>query len=135
MKEEKNKILQRLVIVIPFVVALVGIVIDQVWVSALMMISSVLVVKLPMCNKRESQYAFAITAIYSLPFNVFVGFYLGHVAHTEFSMGKAFSIILIPFICYIFFFAEEIIICYLTRLIWSRQYSVTFSRFNKKTCL
>lgn len=85
----------------------------------------VLVVFLPVCEKRENLWMFVFSSLSLLPANIRFSVLISHWAEEELYWDSAFmKIILFLIALHILFCMEQIILGFFTRLLWRRQYKV-----------
>ena len=84
-----------------------------------------LVAFLPVCEKRENLWMFVFSSVSLLPANIRFSVLISHWAEEELYWDSAFmKIILFLIALHILFCMEQIILGFITRLLWRRQYKV-----------
>ncbi len=85
----------------------------------------VLVAFLPVCEKRENLWMFVFSSVSLLPANIRFSVLVSQWAEKELYSGSAFLKTIIFLIAlHILFCMEQIVLGYITRLLWQRQYKV-----------
>ena len=74
---------------------------------------------MPVCRKRENLWMFFLVAVCSVPIN------LSLISRYVFIEGKLMRLILHPIAFFLFLCVEEVIMGYITRTIWKRQYKLS----------
>lgn len=84
-----------------------------------------LIAFLPICKKRENLWMFVFSSISLLPANIKFSVPISQWAEEELYWDSAFmKIILFLIALHILFCMEQIILGFITRLLWRRQYKV-----------
>lgn len=84
-----------------------------------------LVAFLPVCEKRENLWMFVFSSVSLLPPNIRFSVLISHWAEEELYWDSAFmKIILFLIALHILFCMEQIVLGFITRLLWRRQYKV-----------
>lgn len=84
-----------------------------------------LVAFLPVCEKRENLWMFVFSSVSLLPANIRFSVLISQWAENELYLDSAFmKIILFLIALHILFCFEQIILGFITRLLWRRQYKV-----------
>lgn len=84
-----------------------------------------LVAFLPVCEKRENLWMFVFSSVSLLPANIRFSVLISHWAEEELYWDSAFmKIVLFLIALHILFCMEQIILGFITRLLWRRQYKV-----------
>lgn len=84
-----------------------------------------LVAFLPVCEKRENLWMFVFSSVSLLPANIRFSVLISHWTEEELYWDSAFmKIILFLIALHILFCMEQIILGFITRLLWRRQYKV-----------
>lgn len=84
-----------------------------------------LVAFLPVCEKRENLWMFVFSSVSLLPANIRFSVLISHWAEEELYWDSTFMQIIVLLIAlHILFCMEQIILGFITRLLWRRQYKV-----------
>lgn len=84
-----------------------------------------LVAFLPVCEKRENLWMFVFSSVSLLPANIRFSVLISKWAEEELYWDSAFMKIIITLLAlHILFCMEQIILGFITRLLWRRQYKV-----------
>ena len=85
----------------------------------------VLLAVLPVCHRRENLWAFVVSSLSGMPFNIKLIFIMNDlISLHDFQIAKFIYIALYFFIIYS---AEQVILAAIVRLIWRKQYLISMS--------
>lgn len=122
----KKQWLQPALTMLPLIVSTIYSFTDKTYVLIISIISLfILVAFLPVCEKRENLWMFVFSSISLLPANIRFSVLISQWAEKELYWDSAFmKIIMLLITLHILFCMEQIILGFITRLLWRRQYKV-----------
>lgn len=122
----KKQWVQPALAVIPLIVSAIYYFTGKTYMLIISVISLFLLVAfLPVCEKRENLWMFVFSSVSLLPANIRFSILISQWAEEELYWDSTFMKIIIFFIAlHILFCMEQIILGFITRLLWQRQYKV-----------
>ncbi len=123
---EKKQWIQPALMMIPLIVSTIYYYTGNTYVLIISIISLFgLVAFLPVCKKRENLWMFVFSSVSLLPANIRFSVLISQWAKEELYWESTFMKIIILLIAlHIFFCMEQVILGFVTRLLWRRQYKV-----------
>lgn len=122
----KKQWVQPVLTMIPLIVSTIYYFTGKTYVLIISVISLFLLVAfLPVCEKRENLWMFVFSSVSLLPANIRFSVLVSQWSEKELYLDSAFMKIMIFLIAlHILFCFEQIILGFITRLLWRRQYKV-----------
>lgn len=122
----KKQWVQLVLTMIPLIVSTIYYFTGKTYVLIISVISLFLLVAfLPVCEKRENLWMFVFSSVSLLPANIRFSVLVSQWSEKELYLDSAFMKIMIFLIAlHILFCFEQIILGFITRLLWRRQYKV-----------
>ena len=122
----KKQWIQPVLTTVPLIVSTIYSFTDKTYVLIISIISLfILVAFLPVCEKRENLWMFVFSSVSLLPANIRFSVLISQWAEEELYWDSAFmKIIMLLIALHILFCMEQIILGFITRLLWRRQYKV-----------
>lgn len=122
----KKQWIQPALTMIPLIVSTIYCFTGKTYVLIVSVISLfILVAFLPVCEKRENLWMFVFSSVSLLPANIRFSVLISQWAENELYLDSIFMKIIIFLIAlHILFCLEQIILGFMTRLLWRRQYKV-----------